>query len=108
MGDMSVESLFPESRKRSELGSSGGSRVLGLMPLAARHTAISPMRAVFGWLAAAVREAQNRASPALRTALGAAAVQSNVASCLGRFTWPRSSRVMWSRDARRPSFGGPL
>jgi len=30
MGDMSVESLFPESRKRFELGSSGWSRVLGL------------------------------------------------------------------------------
>jgi hypothetical protein len=30
MSDMSVESLFPESRKRFELGSSGWSRVLGL------------------------------------------------------------------------------
>src|SRR5215207_231750 len=30
MGDMSVESLFPQSRKRFELGSSGWSRVLGL------------------------------------------------------------------------------
>jgi hypothetical protein len=30
MGDMSVESLFPESPKRFELGSSGWSWVLGL------------------------------------------------------------------------------
>ncbi len=30
MGDMSVEALFPEGRKRFELGSSSWSRVLGL------------------------------------------------------------------------------
>jgi hypothetical protein len=30
MGDMSVESLFPQSRKRFEWGSSGWARILGI------------------------------------------------------------------------------
>jgi hypothetical protein len=42
-----VEALLPQGRERFELAfPSGGSGSCGLMPLAARHTAISPMRAV--------------------------------------------------------------
>ena len=49
--DMPVEALFPEGRERFELGPPPvGRGSWGLMPLAARHTAISPMRAVLGWL----------------------------------------------------------
>ena len=45
---MPFEVLFPEGRERFELGFSGGSGVVGSMPLAARQTATSPMMATFG------------------------------------------------------------
>jgi hypothetical protein len=50
-GDISVEVLFPEVPKRFELGSSGWPWVLGVDAVGGPHTAMSPMSAVFGWLA---------------------------------------------------------
>ena len=50
LGDTAVEVVFPEGGSVSELCCSGWSGSWGLMPLAARQTAISLMRAVLGWL----------------------------------------------------------
>ena len=49
-GESSVEVVLPEGGRGLQLSCSGWSWVLGWMPLAARHTAISAMMARFGWL----------------------------------------------------------
>ena len=53
---MPVEALFPQGGGCFELAPPPvGRGSWGLMPLAARHTAISPMRAVLGWLPGAAQ-----------------------------------------------------
>ena len=73
------QALFPEGREHFELGSSVGRGSWGLMPLAARHAAISPMRAVLGWLPGGAQ-------------IGSASPWQ--AWC---WTWPARSAMSWDR-----------
>jgi hypothetical protein len=63
-GETSVEVALPEGRSCLRLCCSGWSWIAGVMPLAARHTATSPMMARFGRLPGGTHTGWVSSSPA--------------------------------------------